>query len=251
VIAAALGTALLWWLIACVRHRVAPERVRVARRWTLICAVGMLACVPWLAYTYSVTRHLFYWGNSGGISLYWMSAPGAPALGAWHAPHTVLTDPALAAYRPFFSYLNSLPPLQRDLELQHVALVQALAHPAKYALNLLANLGRMFLGFPFSFTLPTAVIVALILVNGTLLACLLAAARSLIRTRAPLPRETVPFLLFGALAFAVHLLPTAEPRMVVPIIPIPIWLIGQAWGRRTRTRIGGGAARLRVRNLIE
>ena len=33
---------------------------------------------------------------------------------------------------------------------------------------------------------------------------------------------------------AVHLLPTAEPRMVVPLIPIPLWLIGQAFYRRSQ-----------------
>jgi hypothetical protein len=248
VITAALAAALAWWLIALARSRAAPVVTRVPRRWALVCALGLLACVPWLTYTHAITGHLFYWGNSGGLSLYWMSAPGPSPLGEWHAPHTVLSAPALASYRPFFNYLATLAPLQRDLEFQHVAIVNALAHPASYALNMVANVGRMFIGLPFPFTLPAAVIAGLIIINGALLIGVVAAGRSLIRRRARLPREAVPFLLFAAIGLAVHLLPTAEPRMVVPLIPVPIWFVGVAFSRRraAHARAEAGPERLLV-----
>jgi hypothetical protein len=217
-----------------------------------ICAVGMLACLPWLAYTYSITHHVFYWGNSGGISLYWMSSPSLGQLGEWHASHTVYTDPALAAYRPFFHYVSSLGPLQADLKLQHMALVQALGHPAKYLLNLVANVGRMFVGLPFSFTLSPAVIAGLALFNGTLLAGLLAAGISLRRASRSLPPEAVPFLLLFGLGLVVHLLPTAEPRMLVPLVPIPLWLIGQALHSRARRRLAAASTpSVRLRPRLE
>ena len=235
VITIVLAAGSVWWLVALIR-RSSPERVRVARRWVLVCAVAMLACLPWLSYSYSLTHHLLYWGNSGGISLYWMSSPSPSQLGEWHAPHTVFSDPSLAAYRPFFNHLATLSPFRRDLEFQHVAIVQALAHPGKYALNLVANVGRMFFGLPFSFTLPVAVVVGLVLINGTLLTALVAAARSLRRARGSLPRETLPFALFAAVGLAVHLLPTAEPRMLAPLIPVAIWLIAVALNRRTTAR---------------
>jgi hypothetical protein len=193
----------------------------------------MLACTPWLAYTYAITKHVFYWGNSGGISLYWMSAPSASQLGQWHASHTVYADPALAGYRPFFHYLSTLGPLRADLKLQHVAVVQAFGHPAKYALNLLANVGRMFVGLPFSFTLPAAVVAGLVVFNGAVLAGVIAAGKALRHARSSLPPETAPFLLVAGLGLVVHLLPTAEPRMVVPLIAVPLWLIGQAFYRRS------------------
>jgi hypothetical protein len=239
VIILALGGGLVWWLLAGVRRRGVQGRTRTARRWALICAVAMLGCVPWLVYTYRITGRPFYWGNSGGLSLYWMSSPSPSQLGEWHGPHTVLSNPALAGYRPFFHYLATLRPLQRDLKLDHVAVTQALGHPGKYALNLVANLGRMFVGFPFGFVLPTAVIVGLIAINGTLFAGLLAAGRRVIRAHASLPRESIPFLLFATIGFVVHLLPTAEPRMVIPLIPVPIWLIANAFNtRRSRARAG-------------
>jgi hypothetical protein len=246
VLIVALGLALLWWLGARLRHGAGHERPKVARGFALVCALGMLVCVPWLVYTYSLTGHVLYWGNSGGISLYWMSSPAASQLGQWHASHTVLTDPALRSYRPFFHYLNTLTPLQRDLELQHVAIVQATAHPAKYVLNLLANVGRMFFGFPFSFALSAAAVTGLVLFNGALLTGLATAAVSLFRARRSLPRETVPFVLLGALGFAIHLLPTAEPRLLLPIIPVALWVIAQAsvgWAPavdRVKLRLPGG-----------
>lgn len=241
VITGCLISGLIWWSVVRLRHGAAPVRTTAARRWTVVCAIGVLACLPWLAYTYEITHHVFYWGNSGGISLYWMSSPSASQLGEWHAAHTVNTDPALAAYRPFFHYVSSLGPLRADLKLQHVALVQALGHPAKYLLNLLANVGRMFLGFPFSFKLSIAVVVGLALFNGALLVALIAAGVSLRRARRPFPPETVPFLLFLGLGLVVHLLPTAEPRMVVPLLPIPLWLIGLAFYRRSPARDGADA----------
>lgn len=222
----------VWWLFMAARHSPASERTRVARRWVAVYALAMLACVPWLAYTYALTGHLFYWGNSGGLSLFWMSSPSSSQLGQWHSPTTVFLNPALAAYRPLFSHLTTLSPLRSDLELQHLAVVHALAHPAKYALNLLANLGRTFFGFPFSFTLPAGAIAALVLINGALLVALIVSGVVVLRRRTPLPPEGTPFLLFGIVGLGVHLLPTSEPRMVIPLMPVPIWLIGQALGGR-------------------
>ncbi len=232
VIAIILVAGVLWWLYTASRHSPASERARIARRWVTVYALAMLACVPWLAYTYALTGHMFYWGNSGGLSLYWMSSPSPSQLGQWHSPATVFVDPALAAYRPLFWHLTTLSPLRSDLALQHLAIVHALAHPAKYALNVLANVGRTFLGFPFSFTLPAAVIAALVLINGALLVAVVISAAAVLRRRTPLPPESTPFLLFGLVGLAVHLLPTSEPRMVIPLMPVPIWLIGQALSSR-------------------
>jgi hypothetical protein len=178
-----------------------------------------------------------------------MSSPSASQLGEWHAWHTVFENPALASYRPFFQHLSALGPLKGDLVLQHVAIAQALGHPAKYALNLLANVGRMFLGFPFSFTLSIALVLGMIVINGGLFAGVAAASVSLRRARSRLPRETIPFLLFASFGLVVHQLPSAEPRMVIPLLPVPIWLIGLALrrrvpGRGTRRLTGLAAARI-------
>jgi 4-amino-4-deoxy-L-arabinose transferase-like glycosyltransferase len=165
VVTALAAAAALWWLR---ERRARPEqsRTRRASRWALVAFAGFTACLPWLAYTYDLTGHLFYWGNSGGLQLFWMAQSGSGQLGQWHAVHTVFNDPRLAIYRPFFRYLKTLNPLQADLALRHAALTGALRHPATYFVNVLANLARIFVGAPFSFALPAAVVAGLVALFG-------------------------------------------------------------------------------------
>lgn len=230
VITALLVAAIPWWLRE--RHmRRSDKRARTAGRWARVALAGCAACVPWLVYTYHLTGHLFYWGNSGGLSLYWMAKSGPGQLGQWHAVHTVFQDPRLALYRPFFDYLGTLHPLQADLALRHAALTAVLAHPAAYLLNVLANVGRMLVGMPFTFQLPVILIVGLIVFNASLLGAFFAAARKVMRAGRSLPAEAAPFLLFAALGFVLHLIPSAEPRMLVPIIPVLVWMIAHTWAR--------------------
>jgi hypothetical protein len=221
----------IWWLR---ERRTHPGEAIGARRWALVAAAGVVACVPWLFYTYGLTGHLFYWGSSGGLSLYWMAQSGRGQLGQWHAVHTVFRDPRLAGYRPFFHYLKSLHPLGADLALRHAAVNAALARPGAYLVNVLANVGRIFFGLPFSFTIPVPALAGLVAFNGTLLAALGAAVAKVVRARQSLPPEAVPFLLFAGLAFAIHLLTSAEPRMLIPIVPALVWLIAHALSRPRR-----------------
>ena len=51
-----------------------------------LAVVAMLVNIPYLMYTYGLTGNLFYWGNSGGQSLYWMSTPYADEYGDWKGP---------------------------------------------------------------------------------------------------------------------------------------------------------------------
>lgn len=223
-----LMAGLIWLLSARGRYGPNSEHTVTAKRWTTICAVAMAACTPWLAYTYSLTGRLFYWGNSGGSSLFWMSSPSRSQFGQWYSAQTVFHSPALAAYRPLFHQLATLTPLQRDLTLRHLAVVQALGHPAKYALNIIANVGRMLIAFPFSFHVPDAAVAALAIVNGMVLIVLIASAVRVLRGQAALPRVAVPFAIFAIAGFSVHLFGSATPRMLVPVMPVPIWLVAQA-----------------------
>ncbi|MEA2404026.1 MAG: hypothetical protein QOE08_673 [Thermoleophilaceae bacterium] len=203
-------------------------------RLAAVCSVAVLACVPWLTYTYALTGHPFYWGNAGSLSLFWMSAPTHDQLVQWHSWRHTLTQPSLAAYRPEVRRLAPLDPLQRDLALQHLAWLQASAHPAKFAVNLGANVGRMWAGLPFSFRLPALLLAPLWACNLALLGGLGRAARRAWRARAargtgiradPAGRA---FAAFAVVGIAVHLLPSAEPRMILPLVPVLIWLAMQS-----------------------
>jgi hypothetical protein len=64
------------------------------------------------------------------------------------------------------------------------------------------------------------------LVAGLILVTLLAVALARIaRRRGTLPPETLAFGLFAAAAFAVHLPISAYVRMLIPILPLLVWLI--------------------------
>jgi hypothetical protein len=120
------------------------------------------------------------------------------------------------------------------MALRHAALKAALARPGDYLVNVLANVGRILFGLPFSFTLPVPALAALIAFNGTLLTAVGAAVAKVLRARQSLPPEAVPFLLFAGLAFAIHLLTSAEPRMLIPIVPALVWLVAHALSRPGR-----------------
>ena len=52
---------------------------------SLLIALGIAFAIvtPYLAYTYNLTGRVFYWGNSGGMNLYWMSTPYENEFGDW------------------------------------------------------------------------------------------------------------------------------------------------------------------------
>jgi hypothetical protein len=200
-----------------------------SRRMLLVAGLGLAGCVPWLIYTFSLTGQVLYWGNSGGLSLYWM-APHPGQDGAWHAMHSVFRDHSLAAYRHFFRYAKSLPPLPRDLLFRHVAVAEILRDPDGYALNVLANVARGLVAAPISGGVPVLASVFAGMFSLPLLAAVLASVAwlRLRRRRAPerggLPSEAALFGAFAVLALGLHLLPSTEPRLLLPIVPIALWV---------------------------
>ena len=222
---AMLIVAAIWTLLR--RHQAAP------RRFLEVCAIAVASCIPWLAYTYSVTGRLLYWGNSGGLSLYWMSVGRPDRYGAWHSVHTVFHDQRLAPFRPFFRRVDRLMPLPRDLAFQSAALHNLIDHPGRYAVNLAANASRMLFATPLGVSLPIALVVGY---SACMLLLLAMAARGALRMRRRVgPREAIPFAILLALGAAIHLFPTADPRMLLPLVPLLVWAAAQGGARR---RIG-------------
>ena len=229
VVIALLLAASAWML----RH---PQRTS-ARRCLAICAIAMVSCVPWLLYTYSLTGQVLYWGNSGGLSLYWMSAPRPDQLGAWHTVYTVFHEGYLVPFRSFFTRIDRLAPLPRDLALQSAALHNILAHPGRYAVNLAANVSRMLVAAPLGVAVPVGLVVGC---GGCTMLYLGLAATGTARLRRSargLPREFAPFALLLVFGFGIHLCPTADPRMLMPLVPLFVWAAAQGWGRRSNARV--------------
>lgn len=208
----------------------------LARRSAAIAAIGVAGCVPWLAYTGHETGKPLYWGSSSGLSLFWMSPTGGGETGSWHEPGAVFSDPALARLRPLFADLRRLDPVASDEALRARATANIRAHPVAYVRNVAANAARLFLAAPMRPGLSVARVGVDVLFNGALLAGLAWSVVLARRRRLALPPETVPFAVFAVLAIAIHLPPSASPRMLLPVVPALLWLVAQVDGARRAAR---------------
>ena len=208
----------LWWLVS---------RRRDVLRVVGVYALGLGLCLPWLAFTYSVTDRPFVWGNSGSLSLYWMSSPYPQDLGDWRggAYEVVVSDPKLAHHRDFFLELAPLDPAEQNRRLERRALENIRGSPGKFAENVAANVSRMIFGFPFSAT-QESVRTLFYLVPNMLILCALVGGVVVVATRrVTVGLEGIAFGTFAGFAFALHSLLAAFPRMLMPLIPIALWFV--------------------------
>jgi hypothetical protein len=198
------------------------------RRAAAVHALALVLCVPWLAHTYAVSHHVFYWSSSGGLSLYWMASPYPGEAGDWHGPREVFLRRALAPNRPDFLRLRGLDQVQRDDALRHRAVALIKAHPRTYVKNLVNNTSRMWFNLPYSFKAETANALFYIVPNAFLLTAVVFAAVVLarFRRRVPPPVWVAAALVVFGIAFQTPL--SAFPRMLVPLVPAMLLVV--AWG---------------------
>jgi 4-amino-4-deoxy-L-arabinose transferase-like glycosyltransferase len=209
-----LLAALLVALVVLLRTRRAEYR-----RWLACCGVALLLCSPYLVYTAGVTGRAFYWGTSGGLSLYWMSTPYAGELGDWFPLSAMRDDPRLAPeHRQLFARIDGLDEVRQDDALKSQAIENIQHHPAKFALNWLANLGRLFINYPYSFTPMRlgSLVVGLLNVPIVIMTALM-----LVRRR-QIPPALAAVGLVALIALGASTLLSAYPRQLVPLAP---WLL--------------------------
>jgi len=198
-------------------------RGRTARDAATVCGVALALCVPWLAYTYSLTDKLFYWSNAGSLSLYWMSGPTADDLGDPHDVNEVFRRDELTAHRPLFRRLRTMHPVDADEALRRAARENISDHPARFARNVLNNFSRLLFNFPFSYQQETAKPLFYVVPNSLLLVGFGVGLVGLARERRWWAL-VVPPALFGLLGFASHLPLAGYPRYWYPVVPIALWM---------------------------
>jgi 4-amino-4-deoxy-L-arabinose transferase-like glycosyltransferase len=197
-----------------------------SRRLALVPALALVLCIPWLAYTYSVTRHPLYWGSSGAMSLYWMSSPAGRDVGDWHGANDVFSDPNLAPHRPYFRSLIGLDLNAQNRSLEHHAFDNVGNHPFKFAENVADNISRMWLNLPYSFKSARLTSLGYALPNLLVLFGLVAAAVKSVRRPTGRPGFTAAWMgLFALAAFGLHSVFSAYPRMLIPIVPVALLAI--------------------------
>lgn len=216
VLTIALAAFFVWWL---------ATRARLPGRIAATTALALAFCVPWLVYTAVETGRLLQWGNSGALSLYWMSTPGEGLHGDWQQADDVFTDPRLASERPFFASLRGLELPEQNARLEARALRNIAEHPDAYAENVAANVSRLFFDAPYSDGEPRSATLAFAIPNAILLALVAISLVLLRRRHAALPSVVVPFAVLALLAFGLHALVAAYPRMLLPIVPLAVFFV--------------------------
>lgn len=197
-------------------------------------ALGLLLCAPYLFYSYGLTGKVFYWGTSGGMSLYWMSSPRPGDLGDWHAVWEVDEKDEFASHRPFFERIKALDEVEADALYKRQALQNIREHPASYLRNWFLNLGRLVFNYPYSYKPLTLRPLVYVIPNGLVLAFL---AYVFLFLRPP-PRAFAPGMVYLSLFLAGSLfglsLLSMCARMYTMLAPVLFALAVYSW------RLGGG-----------
>ena len=203
------------------------SRRRVFLKSLIVACLALLVCMPYLNYTYSLTGKPFYWSNSGGLSLYWMSTPYEKEYGDWLVPVKSWlrrTDKGKNHF-DLLADVEKQRPLQQDDMLKRAALDNIVDHPGKYARNCVANVGRLFCNYPFSYFDQTPK-TYWYLIPGLLLAALLGLTAYPAWTRRKLiPHEITALAALGLLYIGGSSLLSAFNRMLLPVLPIlAVWI---------------------------
>jgi hypothetical protein len=196
------------------------QRTHGVRTASKVFLLGLLWCVPYLLYMYSVTGKVFYWGTSGGMSLYWMSTPYPGEYGSWYSSDQVKERPELAPHREFFATLEGLSDVERDDAFKKRAFDNIAHHPKEFARNWAANVGRMLFSYPFSFAAQSLTTYFYLAPNMFLVVLfLMSLIPAALRPRA-VPFELWFLLAFSLIALAGSTLVSGYDRQFRPLVPI-------------------------------
>ena len=203
-------------------------RLRAHRTWskisTLYC-ISLLFCLPYLIYTHSLTGKLFYWANSGGASLYWMTTPYPEEYGDWHNDIEVATKPQLYRHKQIYEELSTMNYVEQDAFLKRQALLNIHRNPFKYGMNWIANLGRMWYDYPFSYKYQRPHTLFYMVPNTFLLTSIIFCIYPLLKQRRHIPDELKILILFVTVYIGGSSLIYTNSRLMLPAVPVLIIVI--------------------------
>ncbi|MBV8389570.1 MAG: glycosyltransferase family 39 protein [Mucilaginibacter sp.] len=142
--------------------------------------IAFAVTMPYLYYTYQLTGKVFYWGNSGGMSLYWMSSPYDNEYGDWKLPELsnnqypmLFKSPEGAAmlkknHSKEIKFILIHNEVEQDALFKQAAIRNIESHPLKFIANYYYNCSRMLFNFPYSYSYQDSAVVGNI-IRGSLL----------------------------------------------------------------------------------
>lgn len=203
-----------------------------------ILLIAFAVTTPYLCYTYHMTGKFFYWGNSGGMSLYWMSSPYNNEYGDWKLPELsnnqyplLFKSPEGAAmlkknHSNEMKFILSHSAVEQDALFKQIALQNIKNHPFKFIVNYYYNCSRMLFNFPYSYSYQDAAIVGNI-VRGSLLlwSSLIGIAITLYNWKRVIYPVKFSLLLTGIYLGLSGAL-SAYPRQLDVMVPILLFWLG-------------------------
>jgi len=232
------GYVIIIGMLACMVMILLREQRYYYLKSAKILAVAFLVTIPYLSYTYYITGKPFYWGNSGGMSLYWMSTPYEHEYGDWKLPdlnnkqyptmfHSaeVVTILKKNHAKELKTILNN-DEIKQDALFKQQAIANIEKNPAKFIQNYFYNWARMLFNFPYSYSFQDAGILENILIGSlTLWLSLIGIAVTWRNWRAvvfpvkiTLMLTAIYLILSGALS--------AYPRQLNIVIPVILFWLG-------------------------
>ena len=200
----------------------------------VLLVISFAFCIPYLAYTYSVTDKVFYWGSQSGEILYWRSTPFAEEYGDWVSTDVVLdrmnseyfdTSSLSKNHGDFIQSLEPLSYIEKDEIFKKRAIENIKAHPFKYAQNTVSSGLRLFFNYPYSYTPQKMTSYFHILPNMFLVVFMLVAIGIAIYNKIKLPHEIVALSLFSLIFIGGLILSDGRVRHLLPIIPVLMILV--------------------------
>jgi len=203
-----------------------------------ILLVAFAVTMPYLAYTWHLTGKAFYWGDSGGMSLYWMSTPYDHEYGDWKLPNLSnnqypelykSAETVAILKKNHSKEINAIlkhNEVEQDALFKQAAIKNIKKHPGKFAQNYYYNWSRMLFNFPYSYSYQDGAIVGNIIRGSLILwAAVIGGVLTFInRRRLIFPVKfmllitTIYLTLSGALS--------AYPRQLDIIVPVLLFCLG-------------------------
>jgi hypothetical protein len=204
------------------------KRGGALKRTVLVSCLALACCSPYLVYTHSLTGKIFYWGNLGGSSLYWISNPNESELGAWFNPQQVLENPGqFEPHVRFFQELERLPTVRRDDELKKRAFYNITHYPRAFLKNWLANAGRLLFNYPYAYDRQKLSTYFYVIPNMFLFVLSMLLIYPTIRGRKLIPYEIYATTFFSILYLGgTSLVSGVCPRQAMLVVPVlSLWII--------------------------
>jgi hypothetical protein len=149
---------LIWNVLLLIRNRKENDYKKTA----LILLIAFITVMPYLLYTYNLTGRFYYWGNSGGMSLYWMSNPCKNEYGSWineklNQKETYSAVGCSATllklnHQKDIDEVLKYKGVQKDDAYKRIAIQNIKNYPVKYGKNVLANISCLLFDFPQTYT---------------------------------------------------------------------------------------------------